>query len=391
MSSSQWPALPASRFGLSRLLAGLLVLVVLTPEARSADEVVIGQTLPLTGPTGSLGQAIRAGTAVCVNLINAQGGIAGRQLRLAVLDDAGDSGRALQNARQLVEHDHVALLMGPIGVSSTAAVQSYAAQVPIAVLGAQEGTPALRGSTYPTSFFIRANHSAEAERLAVHLSALGISRIAVIAEASDLGHSVMTSFDEALAVRGTRLQSLALVKHDGTDARSAVERVLLGTPPQAIVLATSGAASVRTIRELARVAPDNPMHSSIYAFSFAVSQEDLLSLGHDAASVVMTQVMPSPFDDHLELVKIYSEALRSAGQSQRSYPGMEACLAPLVLRRALKPMSGREVTAGTVVRALRAAGLVTVGGLDIDLNGATRDGAGFVDIVLVGADGHFTH
>ncbi len=367
------------------------MLVALTPEARSADELVIGQTLPLTGPTGSLGQAIRAGTAACANLINAQGGIAGRQLRLAVLDDAGDDMRAVQNARQLVEHDHVAVLVGPIGVSSTAALQSYAAQVPIAVLGAQEGTPALRGSAYPTSFFIRANHSAEAERLAVHLSALGISRIAVIAEAGDLGHSVMTSFDEALAARGIQLQSLAVVKHDGVDARSAVERVLLGTPPQAIVLATSGAASVKAIRELARVAPANPMHSGIYAFSFALSQEELISLGHDAASLVMTQVMPSPADDHLELARIYSEALRAAGQSQRSYPGMEACLTPLVLRRVLKPLSGREITAASVVRSLKGAGLVTVGGLDIDLNGTARDGAGFVDIVIVGADGHFVH
>ena len=76
--------------------------------AQSADEILLGATLPLTGKESRAGLMFRNGYMLAVDEINAAGGVmlesAGKKLpiRLEILDDKSDSTTAVQMAEHLV-------------------------------------------------------------------------------------------------------------------------------------------------------------------------------------------------------------------------------------------------------------------------------------------------
>ena len=72
-------------------------------------EIVVGFVTGLSGPVSSIGipnsKGIKAGELL-------QGEIGGQKVRIIQLDDASNPTASTQNARKLVEEDHVDLLIG---------------------------------------------------------------------------------------------------------------------------------------------------------------------------------------------------------------------------------------------------------------------------------------
>ena len=96
---------------------------------NSAAEIAVGATLSLTGPLDALGAPLEAGYQQEIADVNAAGGIAlggGREkLRLVVLDNGSDPGKAAAQAAELVQQDHAVALLGsasPQTVTPTALV-----------------------------------------------------------------------------------------------------------------------------------------------------------------------------------------------------------------------------------------------------------------------------
>ena len=73
---------------------------------------MVGQSAPFTGLMASTVTGVLAGQQLAIDDVNRQGGIGGRPLRLIALDDAFDARRTLENARMMVEGDHVVALFG---------------------------------------------------------------------------------------------------------------------------------------------------------------------------------------------------------------------------------------------------------------------------------------
>ena len=92
-----------------RLVAGMAASTALfhVPRTRAAtDDIVIGQSAPLSGLMGSaFKEGALDGQTLGFDDINRRGGISGRQIRHVVLDDAFDPKRTLDNARTLVEKE----------------------------------------------------------------------------------------------------------------------------------------------------------------------------------------------------------------------------------------------------------------------------------------------
>jgi branched-chain amino acid transport system substrate-binding protein len=114
--------------------AGLIASFALASIASAADkeygpgvsdtEIKIGNTEPYSGPASAYG---RYGIALAAyfKMINDQGGINGRKITLISLDNAYSPSKALEGARQLVEHDHVLAIMGTLGTPANAGSQKY--------------------------------------------------------------------------------------------------------------------------------------------------------------------------------------------------------------------------------------------------------------------------
>ncbi len=90
----------------------------------SDTEIKIGQTMPYSGPASALGTAGRAHAAY-LNMINDQGGINGRKVRLISLDDAYNPPKTVEQTRRLVEQEGVALIFGSLGTAPNMAIHKY--------------------------------------------------------------------------------------------------------------------------------------------------------------------------------------------------------------------------------------------------------------------------
>ncbi len=70
--------------------------------AADPNTLTIGFTADLSGKFSANGQGLRNGFEAYVDRVNRQGGIAGKRVRLVVLDDGGDTSRGLANVTELI-------------------------------------------------------------------------------------------------------------------------------------------------------------------------------------------------------------------------------------------------------------------------------------------------
>jgi ABC-type branched-subunit amino acid transport system substrate-binding protein len=93
------------------------------PGASDA-EVVIGQTNPYSGSLSSYATQGRV-QAAYYGMINEQGGVNGRKIRLITLDDGYSPPRTVEQHRKLVEDDKVLAIIGTMGTPTNSAIVKY--------------------------------------------------------------------------------------------------------------------------------------------------------------------------------------------------------------------------------------------------------------------------
>jgi ABC-type branched-subunit amino acid transport system substrate-binding protein len=87
-------------------------------------EVVIGQSVPYSGPASAYGIIGKTQLAY-YRMINDKGGIHGRKITLLSHDDGYSPPKALETTRRLVESDNVLAIVGTLGTPPNVAIQQY--------------------------------------------------------------------------------------------------------------------------------------------------------------------------------------------------------------------------------------------------------------------------
>jgi ABC-type branched-subunit amino acid transport system substrate-binding protein len=122
------------RSGISNLLTCTTLAIALSASSAHAQkkydpgasdtEIKVGETMPFSGPASAYATIGKA-QAAYINMINDQGGINGRKIKLIQYDDAYSPPKAVEQIRKLVESDEVLLTFQILGTPSNAAVQKY--------------------------------------------------------------------------------------------------------------------------------------------------------------------------------------------------------------------------------------------------------------------------
>jgi branched-chain amino acid transport system substrate-binding protein len=94
--------------------------------AKSGKPIVIGMSLPLTGPVADRAKPGYEGYKYWVDEINANGGMLGRKVELKVLDDGFDQKTAISDYTKLIGQDKVDLLLGTFSSDLNLAVAPIA-------------------------------------------------------------------------------------------------------------------------------------------------------------------------------------------------------------------------------------------------------------------------
>lgn len=114
---------------LKRLLLLAFVLVMLgSMVAVAQDPIVIGTSLPLTGGFSIPGAKHAEGYQLCVDQINAQGGLLGRPVELIISDNRSDVQEAISQHERLINEDNIDLLFGTFSSRLTFPTSAIAEQ-----------------------------------------------------------------------------------------------------------------------------------------------------------------------------------------------------------------------------------------------------------------------
>jgi branched-chain amino acid transport system substrate-binding protein len=84
----------------------------LATAAQAADPIKIGLVTALSGQSARAGEAITRGATIAIEEINAKGGVLGRPLELVRRDDESNPAKGLTAARELIQREKVAVLLG---------------------------------------------------------------------------------------------------------------------------------------------------------------------------------------------------------------------------------------------------------------------------------------
>ncbi|MEG2481239.1 MAG: ABC transporter substrate-binding protein, partial [Clostridia bacterium] len=111
---------------ISVLLTIMLVLSFALPAMAEGETIKIGGIGCLTGPYAMYGIGVRNGIDLCIDEINAAGGINGQKVEVLWEDDEGDAAKATNAYSKLVENDGVTAILGAVLTGPTDAVADYA-------------------------------------------------------------------------------------------------------------------------------------------------------------------------------------------------------------------------------------------------------------------------
>ncbi|GAA4987700.1 branched-chain amino acid transport system substrate-binding protein [Nonomuraea thailandensis] len=83
-----------------------------TRAGETAAPLVIGVSLPLTGDFAQPGSEAKRGYEIWRDMVNAKGGVLGRQVELKIVDDASNQDTVVADYTKLITQDRVDLLLG---------------------------------------------------------------------------------------------------------------------------------------------------------------------------------------------------------------------------------------------------------------------------------------
>ena len=345
------------------LLVFLTVCLPVRGES-STEEILLGMSAPLSGPTAKIGTAVRDGILAGIARINREGGVNGRTLRLIVLDDGYEPTRTAPNMRRLIEEEEVLAVIGNVGTPTAITSLPLAKKSGTLLFAPFSGAGVLRQEP-PERYVInfRASYAEEIGAMVGALVTEGGLRprdIAFFTQRDGYGDAGYSAGLAALTRHG--LQEERRVVHvryprNTLAVENALADLLLAEPaPRAVIMVGAYAPCAKFI-DLARRSGLDALFLSV---SFVGGDFLAERLGPEVEGVIVTQVVPHP-DLDLPMVRDYvADSRLYDAKLDPSFVALEGYIAVRLLNRALATIEGVPTREG-VIEALEGLGTFDLG------------------------------
>jgi branched-chain amino acid transport system substrate-binding protein len=346
---------------------------------------VFGQAAVLEGAAAALGQGMRAGINAAFEEVNKKGGINGRKLQLVSVDDGYEPDRSIAMTKKLIEEDKVFALIGPVGTPTAAAAQPIATAAKVPFIGAFTGAMFLRNTKLENVINIRASYDAETEAWVKHLTDdLKIKKIAIFYQDDAFGRAGLSGFKKAMDKRGMEIAAEGTFERNTVAVKSAL-LTLKRAEPEAVVMVGPYKPCAEFIK-LARKIDFTPVFLNI---SFVGAGALARELGPAGDGVVVSQVVPFPWDVSLKVVADYHAAIKAIDpQAQPEFVSLEGYLAGRLAVAALD-LAGKDVTRETLLKTIKETGRFDIGGLEMTYGPDDNEGLDKVFMTVIQPDGSF--
>jgi len=352
----------------------------------TATTILVGQSAALTGPSSQLGTEMRDGALAWFDYVNGKGGVAGRQIVLKTLDDAYDGPRAAKTTAQLLQVDNVFALFGYVGLAATNGALPLVEQSDVPFFAPLTGAPLVHAKFQPNIFNIRASNTLEMESIADNLEGMGVKKIAVLYQNDVPGKAVFDAFERTLTRHHLTIMGTATAERNSANVTTAVAAIRK-MEPTVVVMFTSYPASAAFIRGMRKDATSIPFFWNI---SFVGSQGLARALGAEASGVMISQVMPSPWNDKLALIKEYDQLYLNKPGRQPGFSSLEGFIAAKAFVKGLEK-AGTHLTRASFKEALESMHGVDLGGYAMTFTPTSHEASHYVELTVLRRDGTFLY
>jgi len=213
-------------------------------DLEAADRVRIGATAPLSAP-GSVvaGLAMKAAMEIAARHVNADGGVRGKPIELVFFDTAGLPEQGTAGMERLITQDCVVGVVGEYHSAVALTMKDVAHKYHVPVVFAEPWNDDVTGTQLPEIFRIAPTSTMVSEANAKYIRDVGLTSVAIVAEATDYGLPAAAITQRLLAEAG--IASVVFRAEIGTtDWEPVIARLLAYTrPPGAVLTLVTGEAS----------------------------------------------------------------------------------------------------------------------------------------------------
>ncbi len=352
-----------------------------TAQGVTESQIVLGQSVALSGPAQDLGKDMQLGASLVFNEVNARGGVNGRRIVLRTLDDGYEPTRAAENTKKLI-NDGVFALFGYVGTPTSAASLPIFTEAHVPFVGPFTGAELLRNPVNPLIFNVRASYFDETEAIVQHLTAMSVNRIAVFYQNDAYGLAGLAGVERALKKRNLEVVAKATVERNTVDVKKAIADIIK-VNPQAVVMISAYKSCAAFIRDMKKTGANPTFWNVSFVGSAALAKE----LGPEGRGVQISQVVPFPWDGSVPVVREYQRAMAQV-KAQPGFGTLEGYLAAKVMVEGLR-RAGKKLDRESFVKAMETIQDYDLGGFKVNYGPGKRSGSQFVDLTIISKDEKF--
>ncbi len=276
------------------LFLGTVGLLALPISAAAEGPVYLGYQLPLTGNTAQYGQDFKTAAEIALKDFNASGKMK-VPVEIIFEDSRSDAKEGVAIARKFVDDERIVAALGDF----TSTVSMAAAQVYKRAEMAQLSQTASHPDFAKISEWQFRNITTQAQEGVYNadwMNEQGLKKIAVIAEQTDWGQSVVKDFAEKVEANGGEIVFTEFFNRGLPDFRSIITKIERAKP-DAIYTGFFYEDGAQFLKQMKQLSVETPVYSTSAAYN-----QKLVELAGPAAEGLFLTVtfLPNSESDHVK-------------------------------------------------------------------------------------------
>ena len=375
-----------SKFLAASLIAAAAPFAALAEDGVSPDRIVFGQVAAFDGPASALGTGMREGLMAAFQEANSNGGVQGRTIELRTEDDGYEPDRSAKAVKAMIGSGEIFGMIGAVGTPTSKATQPITTAAGVPFVGPFTGAGFLRDPAHGNVVNVRATYAAETEAWISYLvDKKGLKNIAILYQDDGFGRVGLKGVTAALEKRGMTLSAQGTYTRNTTAVKSAVLKIRKAKPEAVVMVG-----AYKPVAEFIKLSKKLKMDATFVNISFVGSKALANELGKDGEGVIVSQVVPFPWDASLKIVADYHAAIKAVDPSAE--PGFVSLEGYIVGRLALAALNkaGAEPTRASFLEAVFSMANHDLDGITFDFGPQDSQGLDRVFLTEINADGGFT-
>jgi branched-chain amino acid transport system substrate-binding protein len=369
----------------SMLVASVFFSLSITVSA-TAKEIFIGSVVPMSGPLAAIGKPLSEGASACFDMINANGGLNGYQIRFEQKDDQSDPKLTVAKTQELLAAYPLVAMINTAGSLSNAALieSGILRRANIALVGPRDGSSAVREMKSPNHYFLIAGVGVEADKIIKVSTTIGRKRMVAVYSDDGSGHEAFKQIERAAAENGATLVAGYPVPAGGNTIPDIAKKIAEDNSVHQVLVYGVTPVVAQLYKEIKTLRPALPVTS----FSTTSHAAIVDLLGPEASRGLMLSQVTYPPSSVLQVMKDFRSAMDmlQIPEIRQNSLHLEGFLAARVVVEALKKAQGAPTREG-VIAALNQINRSHIGDLGFDFTNGKREGSTFVQIGIIGAQG----